>query len=569
MHELVIRGGRIVDGSGGAIFDGDVAVEAGRLVQVGGRAGRGCEEIDARGRLVTPGWVDIHSHYDGQATWDPYLTPSGGHGVTTVVMGNCGIGFAPARPQRRDWLINVMEGVEDIPGTALHEGIRWRWESFPEYLDALADTPRALDVAAQVPHSALRDYVMGDRGATRAAAGDDEIARMAALLGDALRAGAVGFSTSRTRLHLAADGSAVAGSFADERELGGLAEALRAAGHGVFQLVSDFRDAGAEFAGLRRLALRSGVPVHYVLVQDPEAPGKWRTLLQLTDAAAREGAALTALVGCRPVGMLINLDSRHHPFSEHLSYRRIAALPLAERLRRLREPGFRAQLLAERPSGGSAWWRTRLAQYENLYRLGDPPDYEPAPERSIAAIAARQSREPEEVVYDILAAGDGSDWLYRPLFNYADASYDALQAMLAHPHSVLSLADGGAHCGLICDASAPTFLLTHWVRDRVRGPRLPLERAVAMQSARTAAAYGLRDRGRLAPGLRADLNVIDFERLHLQQPRWANDLPASGRRLLQPAQGYVATVCAGRVTWRDGAPTGELPGRVVRGAAVA
>ncbi|MGH8445130.1 MAG: amidohydrolase family protein, partial [Solimonas sp.] len=395
-------------------------------------------------------------------------------------------------------------------------------------------------------------------------ASDDEIARMAALVAEGLRAGAVGFSTSRTKLHLAADGSAVAGSFADERELHGIAGALRDTGRGVFQMVSDFQEPGAEFAWLRRLALQTRVPAHYVLVQYPETPGKWRTLLQLTEAAVREGAALSALVGCRPVGMVINLDSRHHPFSEHLSYRRIAALPLAERLQKMREPAFRAQLLAESPSGGNPWWRERMAQFENLYRLGDPPDYEPEPERSIAAIAAREAREPEEVVYDYLVAGDGGDWLYFPLFNYADASFEPLLAMLQHPNSLLSLADGGAHCGLICDASAPTYLLTHWVRDRERGPRLPLAQAVALQTGRTAAAYGLHDRGRLVAGLRADLNVIDFDNLKLDVPSWVHDLPANGRRLMQKARGYDATICAGQVTWRHGEATGALPGRVIR-----
>ncbi len=564
MHELVIRGGTVFDGTGGTAFEGDVAIDNGCLTQVGGRCGRGRQEIDAKGRIVAPGWVDIHSHYDGQVTWDPYLIPSGCHGVTTVVMGNCGIGFAPVRPDRHDWLINVMEGVEDIPGTALHAGMRWGWETFPEYLDVLDRMPRALDVAAQISHSAVRDYVMGDRGAGKAPASDDDIARMAALVEEGLRAGAVGFSTSRTKLHLAADGSAVAGSFADERELLGIAQAIRRSGRGVLQLVSDFSDVCTEFAWLRRVTLDTGIPAHFVLVQYPDAPNRWRELLALTSDAATAGAHVHPLVACRPVGMLINLESRNHPFSAHPAYMEIAALPLPERLRAMRTPQVRALILAQTSTSTDRFWRPRMENFRNMFRLGNPPDYEPAPEHSIAAVAAREQRAPAEIAYDILIAGNDDNWLYFPLFNYVDGSFEPMLEMLNHPSALLSLADGGAHCGIICDASAPTFLLTHWARDRSRGPRLPLAAAICMQTSRTADAYGLRDRGRLAPGLRADLNVIDFDRLRLLPPTWAHDLPANGQRLMQRAEGYDATIVAGHVTWSMGEATGEMPGKLIR-----
>ncbi|TWS94967.1 amidohydrolase family protein [Reyranella sp. CPCC 100927] len=564
MHDIVIRGGLVVDGTGAPAFEGDVAIENGKLVAVGGSVGAGREEIDARDRIVTPGWVDIHSHYDGQVTWDPYVSPSGFHGVTTTVMGNCGVGFAPARPDSHDHLINVMEGVEDIPGTALHEGMRWGWESFPQYLDVLEAMPRVMDIAAQVPHSAVRDYVMGDRGATRAAANADHVEAMARIVEQALRAGAIGFSTSRTKLHLAADGSAVAGSFADSTELLAIGHAMARAGHGVFQMVSDLVDPEAEFAWMEQLARQHGVPVHYILVQFEEQPDKWRQLLAMTRRAAEGGADITALVGCRPVGMLINLESRYHPFSEHPSYRAIAHLPLEARIEALRQPALRARLLAEETTSTNRFWRTRMAHFHNMFQLGDPPDYEPPPERSVEAIARASGRRPEEIVLDILTGQGGRDWLYFPFINYADRSLQPLYDMMRHPHTLLSLADGGAHCGLICDASAPSFLLSHWARDRRRGPLLGLEEAVALQSSRGAAAYGLVDRGRLTAGLRADVNVIDFNKLRLEPPRWAHDLPAQGRRLLQHATGYDATIAAGVVTWRHGEATGALPGRLIR-----
>jgi N-acyl-D-aspartate/D-glutamate deacylase len=566
MFDTVIRGGTIVDGTGGPAFTADVAIEGDRIAAVGGDLGQARREIDATGRIVTPGWVDIHSHYDGQATWDALLSPSGAHGVTTTVFGNCGVGFAPARSADRDALITLMEGVEDIPGTALSEGLPWTWESFPEYLDRLAEFPRVMDVAAMIPHSAVRAYVMGPRESVRGEATQGQLAEMAALVREAVAAGAIGLSTSRTKLHLGADGRPVPGSFADMEELLVLAGAVRDGGGGMLQVVCDWSpdDPAREFEWLRRLTASSGQPLSFTLVQFNETPDHHRRLLGLLAQARADGLPIHAGVGTRPVGMLINLESKVHPFSGHPSYAAVAGLPLAGKLERMRDPGFRDRLLAEETASTSRFWRPRMLAFGAMFPLGSPPDYEPAPERSVAAMAARSGRTEYEVIYDLLTAGDGTEWLYVPLMNYAEGSLEPQLEMMRHPGAVVSLADGGAHCGLICDASAPTFQLTHWVKHRDRGPRLGLEEAVHLQTGRPASVWGFPDRGEVRAGKRADLNVIDLDRLRLLPPRWAADLPAGGRRLLQDAEGYDLTMLAGRVTWHDGEPTGELPGHLVR-----
>ena len=566
MHDLVIRNGILVDGSGAPAREADVAFDGERVAAVGRTLPRGSREIDARGRLVTPGWVDIHTHYDGQATWDPHLTPSGWHGVTTVVMGNCGVGFAPAAPDRRQWLIGLMEGVEDIPGTALAEGIRWEWESFPQYLDALERMPRSLDVAAQVPHGAVRAYVMGERGARNEKASEDDIARMAALVKEAIAAGAVGFSTSRTLLHRAIDGEPVPGTFASADELLAIGDAM---GRGVLELASDFTPEDAELAWMAELSRRSGRPVTFACLQNDANPHQWKRLLEASDRSAAEGGAVTPQVAARPTGLLLGLQSTFHPFQAQPSYREVAHLPLAERVAALRDPERRRRIVSEKPEHPSPVALFISASFHKMFPLGDPPDYEPAPDASVAATAARQGRTPQEVAYDLLLEGDGRSFLYFPLLNYSHGNFDAIRAMLEHPRAVLGLSDGGAHCGIICDASMPTFLLTHWVRDRKRGERLPLEAVVHAQTQRTAALYGFRDRGVLAPGWRADANVIDYDRLRLHAPEMVFDLPAASRRLVQRAEGYVATVQRGRVTFEDGVPTGELPGRLVRGGTLA
>ena len=571
MHDLVIRGGTVVDGSGAPARRADVAIDGKRIVAVGTDVGPGRREIDARGMLVTPGWVDIHTHYDGQVTWDPHLTPSGWNGVTTVVMGNCGVGFAPVRPGQQDFLIQLMEGVEDIPGTALAEGIDWQWESFPEYLDALERMPRAIDVAAQIPHGAVRAYVMGERGAKNEKATPEDIAAMAALVRDALRAGALGFSTSRTILHRAKDGELVPGTTADREELLGIGRMLGEVGHGVFEVASDLAPEGEELGWMKQLARETGRPVTFACLQSPTDPDQWRRLLKTCEADAAEGGHLTPQVAQRPAGLLLGWESTANPFIFHAPWRQLAALSPKERLEKLARPETRAAFLAETPDYSKLPMQAAMmvvAAFHMMFPLGDPPDYEPGPEKSIAAIAAREGRTPQEVGYDVMMERGGKGLIYLPLLGYANGSLEAIREMMVHPQAVFGLSDGGAHCGLICDASMPTFLLTHWVRDRKRGERIPVEQVVAAQTRRTALFYGLADRGLLAPGMKADVNVIDFERLHLHAPEMVYDLPADGRRLIQRIDGYVATVQTGAITYEGGSPTGALPGHLVRGPQV-
>jgi N-acyl-D-aspartate/D-glutamate deacylase len=565
MHDLVIRNGTLVDGTGAPPRTADLAIDGDRITSADGTGGRGRREIDASELLVTPGWVDIHTHYDGQVTWDPYLTPSCWHGVTTVVMGNCGVGFAPARPDRHAWLIGLMEGVEDIPGTALAEGIRWTWESFPEYLDALERMPRALDVATQVPHGAVRAYVMGERGAKNEKATPEDIAGMAAIVREGIAAGALGFTTSRTLVHRAVDGEPVPGTFAAEDELLGIGRALGALGHGVFEMASDLAPEERELAWMEQLSVETGRPVTFALIQHDADPAQWRRMLDATERAAARGARLTAQVAARPTSLLLGLQSSVHPFIAHPSYRKVAGLPIDERVRALRDPALRAQILGEQAEFHDPLAAYIALSFHKLFPLGDPPDYEPTRDQSVAARAAREGKKPDEIAYDLLLERDGRALLYFPLLNYTDFDFGPIREMLLHPNSVFSLADGGAHCGLICDASAPTYLLAYWARDRRRGERLPLEYVVHRQSRHTAALYGLDDRGALTPGMKADVNVIDFERLGIRAPEMVFDLPASGRRLVQQATGYRATVKSGVVIFEDGQPTGAMPGGLLRG----
>jgi len=565
MHDLVIRGGTIVDGSGATRRVGDVAIDGDRITSVGDTAGAARREIDARGLLVTPGWVDIHTHYDGQATWDPYLTPSCWHGVTTVVMGNCGVGFAPAKPDQHAWLIGLMEGVEDIPGTALAEGLRWSWESFPEYLDALETMPRALDIAAQVPHGAVRAYVMGERGAKNEPATAADIAAMAVIVREGIEAGAVGFTTSRTMLHRAVDGEPVPGTYAAEDELLGIGRVLGELGRGVFELASDLMPEGNELAWMERFSAETGRPITFACLQNDIDPSQWRRLLDAAERAAAAGARVTPQIAARPTSLLLGLQTTAHPFIAHAGYREIAHLPLDERVRRLRDPAVRRRILDEQVQFESAIAAFVATAFHKLFPLGDPPDYEPSPESSIAAIARRAGKRAEEVAYDLLLERDGRALLYLPLLNYSGSDFEVIREMLEHPLAVIGLADGGAHCGLICDASTPTFLLTHWVRDRRRGERLPLEFIVNRQTRQTALLYDLHDRGLLAPGMKADVNVIDLDALLLAPPEMVFDLPAHGRRLIQKAKGYRMTVKSGQVVFEDGEATGALPGKVIRG----
>jgi N-acyl-D-amino-acid deacylase len=567
MHDLVIRGGTVVDGTGAPAREADVALDGARVVAVGAGVGAGRREIDARGKLVTPGWVDIHTHYDGQVTWDPYLTPTGWNGVTTVVMGNCGVGFAPVRPDQHEYLIQLMEGVEDIPGTALAEGIRWEWESFPQYLDAIEKMPRGLDVAAQVPHGALRTYVMGERGAKNEKATAADVVEMARLVREALVAGALGFSSSRTILHRAKDGEVVPGTTASDEELFGIGRAMGAAGHGVFEVASDLAPEGEELAWMSRLSRETGRPVTFACLQTPADPDQWRRLLRACETDAAQGGRIVPQVAQRPAGLLLSFETLVSPFLFRPAFQALLALPPAELRAKLRQPEVRAAIVRDVPNTSNLPGVATLiaSAWHMIFPLGDPPDYEPGPEKSVAAIAARSGKTPDEVAFDLLLERDCKAMLYLPLLGYANGDFEALREMMMHPQAVFGLSDGGAHCGVICDASAPTFLLTHWVRDRKRGPRIPLEHAVAGQTRRTAELYGLCDRGALVPGWKADVNVIDLDRLHIHAPEVVYDLPASARRLVQRIDGYDWTIVSGRVTYEKGEPTGALPGRLLRG----
>jgi N-acyl-D-aspartate/D-glutamate deacylase len=564
--DLVIRGGTIADGKGGTLFDADIAIIGDRIAEIGRVAGSGREEIDAKGQLVTPGFVDIHTHYDGQATWEAQLSPSSWHGVTTAVMGNCGVGFAPVRSDHHDRLIELMEGVEDIPGAALHEGLAWDWESFGGYLDALDRRPHDIDFCAQLPHGALRVYVMGDRGARLEAANDADIARMRALAAEAMRAGAVGFSTSRTLNHRTAKGDPTPSLRATEAELTGIALGLKDAGSGVIELISDFDtpDLDSEFAMIRRIITASGRPLSLSLAQRHGDPQGYRRILDMIESAAEDGLPIKGQVAPRPIGLLLGLQASQNPFIFHPSFHAIARESLARKLEIMRDPEFRARLLAEAPMPKMAKRARMLTGFERMFRLGTQPDYEPARAVSIAALARQAGVEPAEMAYDLLLEDDGRSFLFTPFANYADFNLDACRDMMDSPHTIMGLGDGGAHVGLISDASYPTYLLSHWGRDRAHG-RFDLGWLVKRQTADTARAVGLLDRGVLAPGMKADINIIDFDKLRVERPVMAFDLPAGGKRLLQRATGYTATIVSGVPVYREGEATGALPGQLVRG----
>lgn len=568
MHDLVIRGGTVADGTGAPTFEADVAVQDGRIVEVGRVAARGAEEIDAKGMLVTPGFVDIHTHYDAQASWSERLVSSSINGVTTALIGNCGVGFAPCRPERRDMLVKLMEGVEDLPEVVLTEGLPWSWESFPDYLNFLGSRRYDTDIAAMVTHAPLRVHVMGERAEAHAEATEAECLEMARLAAEGLAAGAVGISTSRALAHRTLDGRHIPTLGAPEAELEALARTLRNHGSGWLQVISDFDDpAEEEFARLRRVAAVAGRPLTFSLLQRESKPTFWRWLLDRVDEANADGVRMFGQVMGRPVGLMFGFELSQHPFLTRPSYREVAHLPLPERVVALRDPARRARILAE-PTDDAAL-KVRLNNWDKIFPLGDPPDYEPPPERSAAAMAAARGMTPEALCYDLMLERDGHAILNRPLLNYANGDLEAIREMMIHPRTLMGLGDGGAHVGYICDASCMTHMLVHWARDRDRGPRLPVEQAVKRISRDNARAMGLADRGVIAPGYKADINVIDFARLQLRAPRMHYDLPAGGKRLVQTADGYVATVLSGAVTYREGEATGALPGRLVRGPQVA
>ncbi len=568
MHDMVIRGGTIIDGTGQAAFTGDVAIAGQRIAGVGGKQGPARREIDAMGLLVTPGWVDVHTHYDGQAMWDPLLAPSCWHGVTTAMFGNCGVGFAPVRAEHRGALMDLMEGVEEIPGVVLADGLTWDWESFADFLDALERRPRAIDIAAQIAHLPLRVYVMGDRAIRLEPAKPEDIAEMRRLSIDALRAGAFGFTTSRTDSHKTPVGDMVPSRHAGSDELLGIGSALGAVGAGAFGMNSDFDDEEAELAWMTQLARETGRPVWFLLTDRYEDPARWRRLLAAVHAARAEGVQLTAQIAGRPIGVMLGIGTALNPFSVRPSYRQLDGLSIAATRERLRDPALRRQILSEKPSEAEV---SKLAQFRQLittrwdkfFVMGDPPDYEPPDEMSIAAIAAREGRTPDEVAYDYLTEAENR-FLFFPVVNYVHGDHGTIHEMLTDPTTLLGLSDGGAHCASIVDAGVPSYMLMHWGRDRRRGPRLPLELLVKRQTSETAEFFGLHDRGRLAPGLRADVNLIDFDRLRLYQPELVNDMPAGGRRFVQRVDGYEATLVAGTPIFERGEHTGAMPGRLVR-----
>src|SRR4030088_760943 len=562
---LILRGGTIADGLGGELYEADVAISDGLIVEVGRISGKGAVEIDARGKLVAPGFVDAHTHYDGQVTWSPDVIPSSQNGVTTAVMGNCGVGFAPCRTQDHERLIQLMEGVEDIPELVLSAGLPWAWETFPDYLDWLSRRSYDLDIGAQLPHAALRVYVMGERGARREPATSDDNLTMAALTRQAIKAGALGFSTSRTLNHRTSTGDYTPTLKAGEDELTAIAGAMHKVGRSVLQFVLDQSTIDEDLPMMLGVAEKTRCPISFSVAQADRAPRRWRQTLDTINKASARGPSITAQIAARPVGLLLGLELSRNPFQTHPSYRAIAKLPLAERLVRLRQPEVRAAILSETATSTDDPLFFR-PNYDKMYLLGDPPDYEQPPENALGAQARRRGCQPEALAYDAMLGDDGRGTLYVPLLNYADGNLDAVREMLRDPHSVPGLSDGGAHCGIICDASFPTYLLTHWTRDRSRGEKLSIPFVVAAQSRKSALSVGLGDRGVLAPGYKADVNVIDYDRLHMHPPKVHYDLPVGGRRLLQRIDGYDATIVSGVVTQRHGAATGARPGRLVRGA---
>ena len=562
--DLVIRNGMIYDGSGSTPYQADISMTSGKICAIGGDIPTGKEELCAKGKIVSPGFVDVHTHYDAQVTWSNRINPSSWNGVTTVMVGNCGVGFAPCKPHQRDKLVELMEGVEDIPEVVLTEGLPWNWETFGEYLDALDGKPFDLDVVTQVPHAAIRVYVMGDRGVAREDATPEDRAEMARLAAEGIRAGALGFSTSRTINHRTVAGAFTPTLGAAEQELVEIATAVGETGMGWLQVISDFDDPVEEMASLRHMAEASNRPMTITVLQRDNRPELWReTMADIAEANAA-GQKIVGQVLTRPTGVMLGFEISLNPFMGCDTWGRLSNLPHVEKVAELRKPETKAQILSEVTD--EHLMMHRPIKWERIFPLGDPPDYEPAPEKSAAAVAEREGRRPADVVYDWLLEHDGKNILYRPQSNYSYGNLDTVKDMMEHPNSLVGLGDGGAHMGVLTDASAFTYMLTHWTRDRSRGEKVALPWAIKRLTRDNAEAIGLMDRGLLGVGMKADINVIDYENLAICPPEVLYDLPAGGKRMIQRTKGFDATIVAGEVVYRNGVETGALPGRLVRGA---
>ena len=565
MYDLIIKNGTVYDGTGNKPFIADIAIKGRKIEAIGELEEVSKQTINAEGKIVAPGFVDIHTHYDGQVTWDPYLRPSTYHGVTTVVMGNCGVGFSPCKPQERDWLISLMEGVEDIPGTALHEGINWQWESFPEYLDILENKPLAIDVGTQIPHGAVRAYVMGQRGINREEATQEEIDRMSQLVKEAIQAGAFGFSTSRTEKHRDSSGALTPSITAHKNELVSIANSIGELNSGVLQGISDFYDFESEFDIFKEMSQSSGRPISITVEQMDQRPDWWHQLLDGIEAAQNEGINMYGQVPPRATGINMGLEVTLNPFTFYPSFYDLSKKSLEEKVATMRDPKFKKKLLSEQPvSIGNPLVEEITQSFNKMFRLGDPANYEPDPDSSFKAIAKKQNISPQEVAYDCLLEKEGKALIYHPLFNYLPGNLDFVEKMLNHPYSISGLGDAGAHCGAISDASFPTTLIQHWGRDRTRGKKIPLEKLISMQTLETSRLLGISDRGVLKEGYKADINVIDFDNLTLHEPEVLHDLPAGGRRLVQKASGYEYTIVSGQIAFKNGEATGALNGRLIR-----
>ena len=564
MFDLIIKNGSIYDGKGSEPYQADIAISNEKIVEIGNIKGEAKKVIDAEGKIVTPGFVDIHTHYDGQVTWDPYLRPSTYHGVTTVVMGNCGVGFSPCKPDQRDWLIGLMEGVEDIPGTALHEGIDWEWESFPEYLDALEKKPLAIDVGTQIPHGAVRAYVMGERGINHEEASQEEIDRMKEIVQEAIKAGAYGFSTSRTEKHNDVNGNLTPSITAHKNELVEIAKSLGEINQGVLQGISDFYDFDSEFDIFKSMSKESGRPISITVEQQDARPEWWEQLLDGIEDAQSEGINMYGQVPPRATGILMGLTATLNPFRFHPAYMEIADLSLEERVEIMSNDEFKEKLLNDNAVSINPLVDEIVNAYAKMFKLGEPANYEPDPEMSFESLANSSNMTAQEIAYDAMLEKDGRALIYHPLFNYQTGDLSLVEKMLKHPYTISGLGDAGAHCGAISDASFPTTLVQHWSRDRSRGSKLPLETVIKMQTSETANLLGIKDRGVLEKGYKADINIIDYEGLTLHEPEIINDLPAGGRRLVQKASGYDYTIVSGEVAFIKGEATGALNGRLIR-----